>query len=796
VHTDFLAAGAIEEPYHRDNELGLLWIGETDWVYVRTFTVEAALLQHERVLLHCAGLDTIATIQVNGTKVGYADNMFRTWEFDVKPLLKAGENTISVHFDAPVAYHRKKSEQFRLPAWGVGLNAMRVEDGGWIRKEPCNFGWDWGPMLTTAGIWKDIALLAFDTARLCDVQVLQEHTAGQVTLTVNVTAEQVGAAALTAEVKLSLEGACVASAQVKLQHGQGTATLVIQNPQLWWPNNMGAQTLYDLNVTLQAGGACLDQDHKRIGLRTLRLVREPDQWGESFHFAVNGVAFFAKGANWIPAETFATRLTQADYERLIQDTVAANMNMLRVWGGGLYEDDRFYDACDRYGVCLWQDFIFACGTYPTFDAEFMANVKVEAEQNVRRLRHHACLAMWCGNNELEQGLVGEEWTERTMSWEDYDKLYMGLLPNVVAALDPQRDYWPSSPHTPDNRYDFNNPDSGDAHLWSVWHGKQPFEWYRGCTHRFNSEFGFQSFPEPKTTYAYTEPQDRNITSFVMEHHQRSGIGNTTIMTYMLDWFRLPDAFDNVLWLSQILQGMAIKYACEHWRRAMPRGMGTLYWQLNDCWPAPSWSSIDSVGRWKALHYMAKSFFAPLLVSGLEDLAAGTVELHVTSDRLQDTQGTVSWLLTDVAGTTLATGASETPIGARQNTLVQTLDVNRYLQERGKRDLLLWLELTVDDKVVSTNFVPFSRPKHYELQKPNIVAKVRREPGQPTTIHLETDKPALWVWLELKDVSATFSNNFLHLIPGKPVEITVRPWADLTTYTIEEQLVIKSLVDTY
>jgi len=799
VHTDLLAAGAIEDPYYRDNELDVLWIGETDWVYRRTFQVPAALLDHEEVLLHCDGLDTIAAITVNGKQVGYADNMFRTWEFDLKPVLVAGENTIEILFGAPVTYHIEKSKSFRLPAWGVGLDAMRVEDGGWIRKEPCNFGWDWGPMLATSGIWKNISIVAFDTARLSDVRVLQEHSDGQVTLIIDVAAETLGKQALTANVALSLGGKAVADAQIALNDGLGTATLIVDDPKLWWPNNMGPHTLYDLQVTLAADGceAPLDSDEKRIGLRTLRLVREKDQWGESFKFACNGVDFFSKGANWIPAETFATRITNQDFERLLNDTVAANMNMLRVWGGGLYEDDRFYDLCDELGICIWQDFIFACGTYPTFDADFMANVAVEAEQNVRRLRHHASLALWCGNNELEQGLVHEEWTETTMSWEDYGKLYDELLPNIVNKLDPQRDYWPSSPHTPvGNRFDFNNPDSGDAHLWSVWHGKMPFEWYRGCTHRFNSEFGFQSFPEPKTVYGYTEPQDRNITTFVMEHHQRSGIGNTTIMTYMLDWFRLPNTFENNLWLSQILQGMAIKYACEHWRRAMPRGMGTLYWQLNDCWPVASWASIDSLGRWKALHYMAKNFYAPLLVSGLEDLDAGTVEVHVTSDAMEDTAGKVTWLLSDVQGETLATGALETAIPAHADTLAQTIDVGPYLAKQGKRDLMMWLELIIDGEVVSTNFVPFARPKHYELAQPDIQVAVSGGRREPLTIRLESDKPALWVWLELRDLGAVFSDNFFHLVPGRPVEITVDPWGEITAESLRQQLVVKSLVDTY
>ena len=429
----------------------------------------------------------------------------------------------------------------------------------------------------------------------------------------------------------------------------------------------------------------------------------------------------------------------------------------------------------------------------------MANVEAEAEDNVRRLRHHACLALWCGNNELEQGLVGDEWTETTMSWEDYGKLFDDLLPEVVAGSIPQRDYWPCSPHTPvGDRRDFNNPDSGDAHLWSVWHGKQPFEWYRTCDHRFNSEFGFQSFPEPQTVRTYTEPGDRNITSFVMEHHQRSGIGNSTIIHYMLDWFRLPPSFDMTLWLSQILQGMAIKYAVEHWRRAMPRGMGTLYWQLNDCWPVASWSSIDYFGNWKALHYMARHFFAPLLVSGLEDAETGTVEIHVTSDLLDAADGLASWTLTDTVGKTLAQGSTAVHAGPRQDTLVETLDLSDWIEAEGVRNLLLWLDLEVDGEVVSTNFVNFARPKHLNLVEAKVEAEVKVEGAGEDSfeVTLTTDVPALWVWLEIEDQPASYSNNFVHLRPGKPVTITVEPRQPLGADAFAQRLMVRSLVDTY
>lgn len=797
IHTDLLAAGLIDDPYFRTNELDVLWVGETGWRYTRTFHVAADLLEHDRVLLRANGLDTLATVTVNGVELGKTDNMFRTWEFDVKNVLHAGENSINVAFDPPVPYVRARGQERMLPAWGVGDH--KLDGGGWIRKEPCNFGWDWGPMLATSGIWRDLEIIAFDGAHLTDVHIRQQHGDGVVTLNVAAQVESVAPGNRAVDVAVWLEDVRVASGRAAVSDDHAAVTLTITEPQLWWPNNMGAQPLYDVSVTLvdvDAADAELDTAQKRIGLRTLSLVREDDQWGESFYFAANGVPFFAKGANWIPADTFATRLTRADYARLLDDTVAANMNMLRVWGGGLYEQDMFYELCDERGICVWQDFIFACATYPTFDHAWMASVRAEAEDNVRRIRHHACLALWCGNNELEQGLVGDEWTAHTMSWEDYSRLYDEMLPAVVAALDPDTDYWPCSPHSPrGDRRDFNNPNWGDAHLWSVWHGKQPFEWYRTCDHRFNSEFGFQSFPEPRTVRTYTQAGDRNITSFVMEHHQRSGIGNSTIIHYMLDWFRLPTDFDMTLWLSQILQGMAIKYAVEHWRRAMPRGMGTLYWQLNDCWQVASWSSIDYFGNWKALHYMARDFFAPLLISGLEDLERGTVEIHVTSDLAATVDATVRWVLTDVAGAEIAQRASVVAVKPRADHLVETLALRNWLDEFGTRNMLLWLELEVDGTVVSTNLVNFARPKHLELQEPTIIAAVTPA-AEGFDVVLETDRPSLWTWLELDNTPARYSSNFVHLRPGVPVTVNVRPRTALTQDEFAVQLSVRSLVDTH
>jgi len=793
VHLDLLRAGNIPDPFYRDNELRLLWIGETDWVYTRLFTVSPDFMAHEHVLLVCHGLDTLATITVNGVEVGRTDNMFRRWEFDVKAHLRIGENTLTIRFNAPMPFLRaQEAEKGVLPAW---TGDIRLNSGGWLRKEPCNFGWDWGPKAVTSGIWRDIDLIAFDT-RLADIRIQQDHRPeGTVNLSIQVTVE--GSDAVALRIEVTQAGKAVAAQQQPLSGDRQEMQIEIDHPRLWWVNGMGEQPLYDVLVqVIGANGSILDEATRRIGLRTLTLERHADEWGESFYFAINGVPFFAKGANWIPADVFAPRLTEADYGRLIRNAAAVHMNMLRVWGGGIYEQDVFYDLCDRYGIAVWQDFMFSCATYPAFDVAFMDNVRAEAEDNIRRLRHHPCLALWCGNNELEQGLVGSKWTEHTMSWEDYSKLFDVLLPDTVHTFDPERAYWPCSPHTPvGERTYWMSPDSGDAHLWAVWHGKEPFEWYRTCFHRFVSEFGFQSFPEPATVSTFTEPGDRNITSYVMEHHQRSGIGNSTIIHYMLDWFRLPTSFESTLWLSQILQGMAIKYAVEHWRRNMPRTMGALYWQLNDCWPAPSWSSIDSLGRWKALHYLARHFYAPLLISGVEDLEAGTVAIHITSDLGQSRQGVVTWAVTTAAGDVIEGGQQAVSIAPQQNSKVETLRLADRLATYGQRDLLVWLTLSVDETTVSSNLVLFARPKHLDLADPDIEVAVQPAGNGSHRVELTARRPALWVWATLPG-GAAFSDNFFHLRPGEPKILIVTPDTDTPADQLAEELRVRSLIDTY
>ncbi|MFH1523536.1 MAG: glycoside hydrolase family 2 protein, partial [Chloroflexota bacterium] len=656
VHTDLLALGKIPDPFVADNEKKVQWVVETDWEYRRVFNVDEALSGEARQFLVCDGLDTLAEVSLNGHLLGKADNMFRQWSWEIGSLLKTGENELNILFRAPVTYITAK--QAKKPLKGGG----DILGGPHLRKAPCHWGWDWGPKLPPIGVWKDIRLEGYSQARLEDVHIRQLHENGNVTLATVVKAEAWDDSDLHAVFEVtSPDGQTRTSEATLVPTGTGKSIVnlqsIIENPQLWWPNEFGNQPLYRLDVTLRHGKAILDRRNFQVGLRTVELRREPDQWGESFNFVVNGVPIFIKGADWIPADSFPTRAGDAYVEGLIRDAAAAHMNMLRVWGGGFYPEERFYDLCDRYGILIWQDFIFACGIYPEDDA-FAENVRQEAIENVRRLRHRASLALWCGNNEMEQGWADWKWNDPNdpavqQLKAGYDRMFHHLLPDVVAAEDPDRPYWPSSASS---GIPFSEPDGqqrGDTHYWDVWHGRQPFTAYRQQFPRFMSEFGFQALPPYKTVQTYAAPADQNMTSYVMEHHQRSGSGNGLMVAQMTDTFRMPKDFQSLVYLSMVLQAEGIRYGVEHWRRNRDRVGGTLIWQLNDCWPVASWSSIDYFGRWKALHYAARKFYAPALLS-VEDKGT-SMGLFVTNDATQAWSGEIRWRLETLTGECLDSG---------------------------------------------------------------------------------------------------------------------------------------------
>jgi beta-mannosidase len=779
AYTDLLASAKITDPFYRDNEKLVQWVGDSDWVYQRTFNVSDEVMKNDRVLLRCEGLDTLAKIKINGLEAGGADNMFRLWEFDVKSLLKTGENSIEILFESPATYMKQRDTDQAPDKWIKGRD--------WVRKEPCSYGWDWGPVLPTCGIWKTISLETFNQARLTDVLVRQNHAAGGVTLGVVVNAEVVRETAdpLKARVTVLRENKSVVATTIHISNGQGRGELKIGKPRLWWPAGMGEQPLYTVHVELlDADGETIDSTSKRIGLRELKAVLPQ---GESpLHFEVNGIPFFAKGANWIPADSFPTRVTPEISRRYVADAAAVNMNVLRFWGGGYYEDDALFDACDEMGICVWLDFKFACGAYPAFDDKFMENVKLEARDNLQRLRHHPCIAVWCGNNEISLSWwEGPTWGPNRMSTADYDKLFKGLLGTQVQK------------HAPDANYVSGSPDCGDTHYWEVWHGPKNFDAYR-TQNGFMSEFGYQSFPELKTVQSFTNEADReSVLTPVMSWHQRSGgmEGNQKMVSMILNYFKPPRDFETTLWLSQIVQGIGIKLGAEYWRQTMPKSMGCVFWQYNDCWPGMSWSSVDYFGRWKALHYLARKFYAPILVSGRENIPEGTIEVFVTSDRLEDQQGTLSWRVTDLAGNSLLKESAACDIPARHSQKVKTLALQEQVQKHGVNGFLTWLQLEVDGKIVSDNLVLMAAPKEFKLLDPKLTASVE-ETAEGFWVTVKSEHPALWVWLGLEKADASCSDNFVHLSPEAPQKVLVRPKQSLARDEFMKELRVRSLFDTY
>lgn len=792
IYSDLLAAKMIPDPFCRDNELALQWIGESDWCFERHFNITQDLLDCKKIFLRCQGLDTLAKITINGHKVAETDNMFRAWEFDVKKLLKSGKNKISILFSSAKKYIDAKGREFEIDG--------AVKNIGYIRKEHCNFGWDWGIKATTCGIWRGIEIIAFNEARIADFAIKQDHhIKGKVKLGINISLDRNSRAKLKAKVSLKLRDKQVFTEQVGITGRKTELNITVKDPELWWPNNMGNQALYDISIEIyDRQGVLIDSLSKRIGLRTLVLDRHKDKWGESFQFVINGKPFFVKGANWIPVDAILARRSPEIYQRLIGAAADCNMNMLRVWGGGIYEDDCFYEICDELGICVWQDFMFACASYPIFDKKFIANVIEEVRDNIKRLRHHSCLALWCGNNELEMMNVGSEnWENGTMPWKEYKKLFDKIIPEQVKALSPEIPYWPSSPHSPKgDRRKHRNHLYGDAHLW-IMSGRYPFDCAKGMEHRFASEFGFQSFPEPKTVKGFSIPEDHNISSRIMEHHQRAPGGNITLMQQILKCFKMPDGFENTLWVSQIMQGAGVKSVCEHFRREMPRCMGTLYWQLNDCWPVASWASIDFKGQWKAMHYMAKKFFSPALISGVVNTENKTVEISLTSDLLNSLKATVVWTITDVQGNVLGKGRKQTKTPINGSRIVKTLTMEKLLTAYEPYNLLVWLDLEIKDEPSPQNIIFFTPPKHMELDSdPGICHKVSKNKDGSFYVELKSHKVALWVWLELKDMNAVFSDNFFHLRPGINEKVCINPERKINLQQLKRSLIVRSLVDTY
>ncbi|MCR4440033.1 MAG: hypothetical protein QHJ34_11405 [bacterium] len=793
VHTDLLACGLIGDPFYRDKELKMQWIGEVDWEYACSFVVDSALLESERCDLVFEGLDTYATVVLNGTKVLEADNMFRHWRVPCKELLHEGENTLHVRFRSPIqeVMPRLKAAPARLPAANDPVGTSP-----YTRKAPYHYGWDWGPRLVTCGIWRPVYLEGWNGARIASLQLLPHKVSSkEAALSAWVEVESTGTAEATLVLKSRDGGVPTIQKSFRLAQGDNVlpVEMKIAKPRLWWPNGLGEQALYTIEVELLRDARLIARKSCTTGIRSLELRQLPDQWGKSFTFVVNGVPVFAKGGNWIPADNFLNRVEGQRYRHLLTSCRDVGMNMLRVWGGGVYEDETFYRLCDELGLMVWQDFMFSCSQYPG-DAAFLENVRQEAICQVKRLRHHPCIVLWCGNNEMEWGWHSWGWREQlpATAWADYEAIFHKLLPEVCQQHDASRPYWPSSPSS-NLQAEPNSPNFGDMHYWGVWHAAAPFEEYQKQAPRFMSEYGFQSFPELRTVEAFTLPEDRDIASPVMMVHQKHPRGNQLIREYLLRDYPPPKHFSAFLYVSQILQAEGIKRGAEHLRRLMPRCMGSLYWQIDDCWPVASWSSIDYFGRWKALHYYARRFYAQLLVSPSEE--DGTLKIYVVSDKKRQSRATLAVRLMDVAGKVLFSDARKVIAQPQSSKVVWQAPVSELLSGHDPKGVFLHCALVEGEQPVSSNLHFFVPPKERKLPRPQL--SLRCEEGdQHFIVLVGSDVLARHVYLSTAEADGFFSDNFFDVLPGETVRVSFTPRGPLGLEEFKQQLRAVSLVDAF
>jgi len=765
VHSALLACGLIDEPYYRDNEYAVDWVHQREWEIEKKFAVTAADIAHFSIL-HLDQVDCFSTIYINGGLVGNTSSQFIHYSFDVAQHLQAGENTLRICFEvtADVAAKKAANFAFNLPH----SENCRVEHNNMVRKTPCHAGWDWNICLMPIGVYGDINLSTIESHWIEDCKFEQHFSGADVALTVcalvNVSKP------INEPCRLDVAG-CTVESTVTLPVGQHemTWTMDVKAPSLWWPQGSGAQDRHPF--TLSIGNQTMQCS---VGFRTSRIVQTPDDSGSGFHIEINGQPLFMRGANWIPSDALPQRINPDTVRELLHSAVDANMNMLRVWGGGQYEPDWFYELCDELGLLVWQDFMFSCSHYPAADAQWLELVRREATQQVRRLSRFACVALWCGDNELVGAL---KWWEETRTNRDrylanYARLNHTLELTVQNELG-DVDFWPSSPSV--GHMDFGdgwkNDAAGDMHFWDVWHEAKPFSAYQDIHPRFCSEFGFQSFPSMPVVETFTEVADRNVSSAIMDVHQRNEGGNARIVETLVRYFEFPDSFERMVFLSQCQQSMAIKTAVEYWRCLKPHCMGTLFWQLNDTWPVASWASLEYGGGWKLLQYAARRFYSPVLVSmvpGHERFGTdGQLLLKVVSDLAVDAQIDVELFAHDALGNVLHQASYSAKVAADG---VQTLDAFSPTDAAVAFYRWSWKSHTDEKTTVGQNEYWLGPYKNYQLPEPAVTASLINDNGKSCVV-LKTDKPAYFVSVDLGG-NRIFSDNGFTLMPGEDRTITV------------------------
>ena len=773
VHLDLIDNGVIDDPFFGENEKMLQWIGETDWNYRLFFTPSENIQRRTNKKICFYGIDTYAVVYLNGHRIIDANNMFHPWEKDVTDILRPDTNELVINFRSPIneIIPRLEKTNYVLPA----ENDQAAGTSPFTRKAPYHYGWDWGPCLITSGIWREVSLFGWDSWHIDDLSIEQkECNSNHASLKFQVLVES----------QTSEHGTLVISESsanihneypVKIVEGENVFDheLEIIDPDLWWPAGHGNQPLYTFDITIETEDQTY-QISKRIGLRNVFVKREKDENGYSFAVHVNDVPIFLKGANWIPADSFTPRLTKEDYSSLINNAIMANMNTLRVWGGGIYEADYFYDLCDEKGILIWQDFMFACSLYPG-NKEFLDSVDQEVRYQVNRLKSHPCIFLWCGNNEIASGWLSWGWKDELSDsvWkEDYKRLFHELIPEICEELDPIRLYWPSSPG-----HELALPEvdqiygSGDNHYWGVWHGGDDFDAYEKNIGRFMSEFGMQSFPEINTIKTFANEEDWDIGSDVIRAHQRASLGNKNIKKYIERYYPMPKDFESFVIMSQIMQAEAIRIAVEAHRRKMPYCMGSLYWQFNDCWPGASWSSIDYYGNWKALHYAARRFFDPLLISIIDE--DELIKIFLTNDHAQNFRADLSLKLCSFDGTILSDLTKNVEVPSVNSTKILQFDRSELVKSHDISKIMLISELFRKGASLTKNNFFFVRPKEMNLEPPEIEYKYETSNDRHyILIHSKTFVKNLHIVCE--NSKGIFSDNFFDMFPKESVKIEFKP----------------------
>lgn len=808
VHTDLLDHGIINDPYYRLNEHDVQWIDKKDWEYQTTLNVDEIILDNDVIELEFSGLDTYANIFLNSQLILKTNNMFISWAVNCKDYLKVGENTLKIVFNSPIKIGLEKLENlgYQLP----GAENDQSELGGlgdtkvsmFSRKPAYHFGWDWGPRLVSSGIWQDVKLNAWSKAKIEDVNIVQEIISeDEVILKSYLEIESLVESKVT--IICLVDSAVVIEKEIDLVVGNNSIAfpLKIKNPELWWTNGLGDQKLYTVETIIKDNSGILSSKEKNIGLRTLEVIQTLDSVGHSFYFKLNGHPVFMKGANYIPQDIFLSRVTDNDYERIIMAAADANYNMLRVWGGGIYEKEIFYDLCDKNGILVWQDFMFACAMYPG-NKEFLDNVENEAVQVVKRLRNHTCIALWCGDNEILTAWNKWGWKDTVLVtqgqgivdtvWKAYDDVFHNILPDVVKELDPNRLYWSSSPSSGFGKLEDGK--SGDQHYWGVWWAKEPFSEYEEVIPRFMSEFGFQSFPAINSVSKYAIEEDWDINSEVMKSHQRSSIGNVTIMEYLMRDYHKPKNFEMFLYVGQLLQARGISIGIEAHRRNMPYCMGSLYWQINDCWPVSSWSGIDYYGDWKALHYAVKESFKDLKISF--KASNNILSTFIISDKLHNTKAKLNLSVIDFYGDIVNTQEKDIIVTSNSSKVYFEEDIASLTKGSDLNSILIRAIMSdSNNNVLDESIYYFKPPKNLKLPIPKLLIDVEKKDEKEFLVKLTTDVIAKNIYLQSL-VEGHFSENYFDLLPmgEKVVLYTSRKKVDIESF--RNGLTILTLVDSY